>query len=307
MQRVSKSRIRLATLALPTLSTLSSWLRRFEIGRTPNDPLQLGRGKHMRALPLALALLLLPSPALAQPWAGVLDPSRATDWTTAGVVISGVPGIPTRTTICQTLNPGATTAQINSAISTCPAGQVVFLNAGTYSGLGYIPMKANVTLRGAGPNQTKLIFASGGDCSSGSTQAISFCGSFNYNGGVQNGPVNWTAGYAKGTSVITLDSVSGITVGTTVLILDQIDDASDPGDAEAFVNGWSASFLQDPQTNGRGSGSTHRGQQEFKLVTAINGNNVTISPPVHASNWRSGQPPQAWWATTPLRNSGLED
>src|SRR5256885_2268080 len=126
MQRVGKSRIRLATLAVSALSTLSSWLRRFEIGHTPNDPLQLGRSKHMRALPLALALLLLPSPALAQPWSGVLDPSRATDWTTAGVVINGVPGIPTRTTICQTLNPGSTTAQINRAISPCPAGQVVF-------------------------------------------------------------------------------------------------------------------------------------------------------------------------------------
>src|SRR5687768_1053918 len=47
---------------------------------------------------------------------------------------SGVPGgIPQRGTIYTTLNPGATSTQIQSAINSCPAGQVVFLNAGTYS------------------------------------------------------------------------------------------------------------------------------------------------------------------------------
>ena len=54
--------------------------------------------------------------------------SRRIDWSQAGVP----GGIPNRSTICATLNPGATAAQINSAIAACSNG-VVYLNAGTYN------------------------------------------------------------------------------------------------------------------------------------------------------------------------------
>src|SRR5882672_6757105 len=85
--------------------------------------------------------------ALAQQWSGILSPSRAINWSSAGVT----GGIPNRTTICSTLNPGATAAQINSAIAACPSGQVVLLNAGTYTLSSSIKFsKSNVTLRGAG-------------------------------------------------------------------------------------------------------------------------------------------------------------
>ena len=57
---------------------------------------------------------------------GIIDPLRATDWSHPGVA----GGIVNRTTICQTLNPGATAANINSAIAACNNG-VVFLSAGT--------------------------------------------------------------------------------------------------------------------------------------------------------------------------------
>src|SRR5262249_38247005 len=87
----------------------------------------------------------------------IVAAGRSVDGTLAGV--GG--GIPTRTTICSTLNPGATAAQINSAIAACPNGQVVFLNAGTYnltSGILF-DNKSNVTLRGAGADQTFLLFS----------------------------------------------------------------------------------------------------------------------------------------------------
>src|SRR5712664_2323861 len=92
---------------------------------------------------ILILILMVPASAHAQQWSGILDPSRAINWSNAGVA----GGIPNRTTICATLNPGATSAQINSAISSCPNGQVVFLNAGTYSGLGGIAFngKSNVT------------------------------------------------------------------------------------------------------------------------------------------------------------------
>jgi len=111
---------------------------------------------------LVALVLMVPILARAQQWSGIIDPTRAIDWSKSGV--RG--GIPNRSTICATLNPGATTSQINSAIASCPSGQVVFLNAGTYSGLGGIMFngKNGVTLRGAGADKTFLVFTSGIGC-----------------------------------------------------------------------------------------------------------------------------------------------
>src|SRR5205809_2033485 len=107
---------------------------------------------HRVLLLCSLLVLCLSTPAHAQLWSGIIDPSRAVDWSQAG--IPG--GIPNRTTICATLNPGATAAQINSALAACPSGQVVFLNAGTYNLSGALSFSghSNVTLRGAGPDRT---------------------------------------------------------------------------------------------------------------------------------------------------------
>ena len=91
----------------------------------------------------------------------IISAARRIDWTQAG--IAG--GVPNRATICATLNPGATFTQINSAIAACNNG-VVFLNAGTYNLAGGIVFnnKSNVTLRGAGPDQTFLKFTNGNSC-----------------------------------------------------------------------------------------------------------------------------------------------
>src|SRR6185436_9525151 len=65
---------------------------------------------------------------------------------------TGVPGgIPNVTTIFTTLNPGATAAQINTALTSCPSNAVVFLNAGTYNlgGSRINIRKDGVVLRGA--------------------------------------------------------------------------------------------------------------------------------------------------------------
>src|SRR5713226_1481497 len=102
-------------------------------------------------------LLMVPTVTYAQLWTGIIDPSRAIDWSKAG--IPG--GIPNRTTICTTLNPGATAAQINSAIAACPSRQVVKLAAGTYNlsaGIEFKSGTSNVTLRGAGADATLLVF-----------------------------------------------------------------------------------------------------------------------------------------------------
>src|SRR5438128_6765777 len=160
------------------------------------------RHKSLFLFPLILLSLSLCS--YAQLWSGILDTSRAIDWNQAGVI----GGIPNRTSICATLNPGATAAQINSAIAACPSGQVVFLNAGTYNLSAGIVFdnKSNVTLRGAGPDQTFLIFT-GGDHCAGLGGDVCFK-SGDPNDGF-DGPSNigtWTAGYSVGTTSITLGS-----------------------------------------------------------------------------------------------------
>ena len=107
--------------------------------------------RRTRSLLLSVLLLCLGASAESQT---IISAGRRIDWSQAGVV----GGIPNRTSICATLNPGATASQINAAIASCASGQVVFLNAGTYmlsSGIRF-NNKRNVTLSGAGSDRTGL-------------------------------------------------------------------------------------------------------------------------------------------------------
>src|SRR5260370_16019700 len=166
--------------------------------------------------------LMIPTTAYGQLWTGIIDPSRAIDWSKAGVV----GGVPNRTTICQTLNPGATSAQINSAIASCPANQVVFLNAGTYSGLGGINFTGtnNVTLRGAGADQTILVFSSTTGCNEANGTLVCIGGTDNnWNGGPSN-TARSTAGDSAGTTQITLSSATNLKVGNIIFLTQRDDD-----------------------------------------------------------------------------------
>src|SRR5206468_7937832 len=122
--------------------------------------------------------------------------------------------IPKRTTICATLTPGATAAQITNAVSACPSGQVVQLSAGTYTLTSPLELRtSNVTLRGAGADKTKLVFRVnvGGNCSWSEGASLCLRGD-----GYTDPPLhtaNWTAGYAPGTTVVTLSNTTGLVVG----------------------------------------------------------------------------------------------
>jgi len=247
-----------------------------------------------------LLMLLAPAAAQAQPWAGILDPARAIDWSKAGV--RG--GIPQRTTICSTLSPGASVSQINTAIANCPSGQVVYLNAGTYNLSGGIDFagKSGVTLRGAGADQTHLVFSGSISCLG---QAASICmrsgGYLSFNS-PQNS-ATWTANFAKGTTVITLSGTANLSVGS-LIVLDQLNDTSDNG--KVYICSTAPQCSNAGPAGGGVSGK--REQLEFVTVTAISGNNVTISPPVSMPNWRSSQQPRATWTTSkPASGMGLED
>ena len=262
--------------------------------------------KWKRSLLLFLIILCYSSYSHAQAWSGIIDSSRAIDWSRAGTTIKN------RTTICATLSPGASASQISSAISSCPANQVVFLNAGTYNLSGGINFGGhnNVTLRGAGPIQTVLQFSSGDGCGGqgGDICVIDSSPAYVGSSQIQPGGSNahrWTAGYAKGATQITLDSTSGLSVGS-VIILDQANDTSDTGGIFVCDTSPCHQGGETSSSNGRSIGGVDYNQTQIVTVTGISGNAVTISPALFMNNWRASQSPGVWW-TSQITGVGIED
>jgi hypothetical protein len=67
-------------------------------------------------------------------------------------------GIPLRATVCATLSPsgGNDSTAIQAALDSCPADQVVLLNAGTFTVNNYLLVHSSITLRGSGAGATIL-------------------------------------------------------------------------------------------------------------------------------------------------------
>src|SRR5262249_10331230 len=110
------------------------------------------------------------------------------------------------------LNPGVTAAEIDDALAKCPSNQVVFLRTGTYDLNDTIHVRGNgVTLRGSGPDKTIL----------NNTQ-ISIIGLDNdYPHDPPPFVADWTCGFARGTTNLTLSTTAGLQVGN-ILVLDQL-------------------------------------------------------------------------------------
>ena len=222
--------------------------------------------------------------------AAVFPASRIIDWQ-GNVGVEG--GIPERTTIYKTLGPASTAAQINAAIASCPANQVVFLAAGRYkltSGLLF-NNKKGVTLRGVA-GKTVLQF-------SGYSYANIYFRGSNIRSMPDLGPDpaklrDWTAGYIKGTTQITLSSTVGLQVGW-VLVLDQLNDAA-TGVTQHGSEGCSYCSRQ----------LGARAQQQNTKITAINGNTVTISPALY-TDYVASRNPQAYWWGSSAEMCGVED
>jgi len=262
----------------------------------------------------------------SSPWAGIIAPSRAIDWSQAGVV----GGIPNRTTICATLNPGATNAQVQAAAQSCPAGGVVSLSAGSYSMAGLdLTGVNNVTVRGAGGDQTTIVLTGTSGCNLSTGTGICIGSSDNnWKGGPSN-QANFTGPYSQGTTTINLSSVTNLRVGNP-LILDQLDDDANGCDtggimvsmATTTCSGAVAPGIAGPfslEGNFGGPQRTTGGsRQQGQIVTVVGcgtttpgaactSTTVTISPGLYMPNWRASQSPQAWWATNPVTGVGIEN
>jgi hypothetical protein len=257
---------------------------------------------HKQSLLFILILLWASTHARAQSWSGIIDPSRAVDWTGKGV--SG--GIPTRNTQCgPTIAAyGGTADAINAAIANCTPEQFVKLGVGAFNlstGITFAG-KSSVTLRGSGPDQTFIYFSASASCMGlGGNICVTNPSGINPDNPGQT--ANWTAGYAKSTTSIILDKTTNLSVGS-VLFLDQLNDSN-------IDNGqlWMCDLYPYCATaGGEGTTRANRAQVQPIVVTAVSGGTVSFSSPgLYMANWRSGQSSQGWWANNVAYGIGIED
>lgn len=263
--------------------------------------------------------------AAQQLWSGVLSPSRATDWTNAGVV-GGIPSGSWTQCGSTIAAYSGTTAAINNAIAACGKNQYVLLGPGTFNlsggtwghnGIDF-GHKSNVVLRGSGANSTFIVAANNMGAGSTCAGVNSFvCISSNDSTYWMPGTgLNWTAGYTQGGTTVTLSSTSGLDT-TKVLVLNQCDDgysgvncagsAVDTGNyfncGDRYSGGTAGCSISGPDG---GNGTPHRFQSELFQISAVNSGVVTLASGLKHPNWRSGQTPQAWYFT-PIQNAGIED
>jgi len=250
----------------------------------------------------------------AQAWSGVLSSSRAIDWSNAGVVGS----IPTNYTQCTTsqcssLGPTSTADQITAAIASASSNQYVLLPAGTYNlnnGIDFAH-RSNVILRGAGADQTLLVFSGNANCL-GFGSLICISATSNPQMPTPNNTTTFTGTveggngvYPVGATHLIVGSTSGMSAGN-MLILDQLDDTTDgfPQAGSIFVCGTTTCTGQGQDTSRR----ANRGQQQMVTVVSVtNGTNIVVTPGLYMPNWRASQSPGLSWSNANTSGDGVED
>lgn len=191
-----------------------------------------------------------------------LPPDRVTTWNPG---LNAVGGIPTTYTQCgSTIAPsgGDDTSTIQSALDSCPAKHYVLLAAGTFqiTGEGLTIGNSQVVLRGAGAGKTILTKPTG------SNYPVIIIGTRWPNNAAG---VALTADAAKEATQITLASASGFSVNQIIVINHLTDPAISnwSSDCDSACQGW---FSE----TGRPVGQTD-------MITAINGNVLTLETPLH--------------------------
>jgi hypothetical protein len=288
-------------------------------------------------------VLLCANLSYGQQWSGILNASRATNWSAAGVV-GGIPSASWTqcvTSACQTVTTNgasSTAAQIAAAWTSAPPNTYVLLPAGTYHIAGLcLQGQNNVALRGAGANQTFIVSTGGTSCGASVSAGIQIVGAGSNSNFSPDNLTTVSGNLSQNSSTVTFAAVPNLRVGSYA-ILDQLDSTTDLGGILVLgtTNSYTGSFTA-PGNAGPYTveGSTNYGtrnnscastspancyhQQEHVTVTSCNGvttassacsgTNVSvgISPPLSMSNWSTGQNMSAWWATSPSNYVGVED
>jgi PKD repeat protein len=225
------------------------------------------------------------------PVSAMIPADRKVEWSAAGVP-GGIPG---RATVYATLSAGATATQLNTAIRSCPSGQVVYLSAGNYSFSGAIYLKSGVTVRGAGPGLTNITTGAGFEAASfDSTESILFNPSDAPDAGNTSGPI--VSGYGKGSSTVVVSSVLAANLSAGQIVL--INQTNDPD----FVN---AQGCEDYCDWAAGGGT--RGLGETKMIASKSGTSITFTTPIYYNYQSAFRPKLIRVASSPIQYAGIEN
>jgi len=269
-------------------------------------------------------LLMYPAVAHAQAWSGIINSTRATNWSTAGVV-GGIPS-GSWAQCGSTIAAGSSAATITAALASC-AGQnkYVLLGPGTFNLSGTIsfPSAGHVVLRGSGANNTFLVGGSSGF--SGCVLHSAIICALSPSGSAFGNPVGvsgWTAGYTQGSNQITVGSTSGIRTSDppTIIFLEQCEtgytassptaactgSAVDNGQLFICTDAYSATGRTGCSTSGTANQNAHRGQLEMTTATNLAGSVLTLADPLVYPNWATGQTPRIWSAQS-ISTVGVEN
>jgi hypothetical protein len=227
--------------------------------------------------------------------AGLIPSTSLTTWA------PGVRGIPARTRVCATVNAATygngrdeASGAIQNAINGCPEGDVVQLSAGTFTLNNHIRIAKGITLRGAGQRQTTLQKTN----QTSEQEQIIIIGPSRWPYLDETTAVNLTADAVQGAMSVTVQNGAGFAPGQFVK-LDEDDYTTATWMAlPARISGTAPQILatdrivwpiRNPSVQGDlplpGGLSWHsrsgRPLAEIKEVTAVNGNTITFSTPVH--------------------------
>lgn len=281
----------------------------------------------------SLLFLLFASTASAQIDTSIVPGEGHTTWAPG---VRG--GIPERPTVCATLSAAAfgngaadASAAIRAAVVACPAGQTVALSAGTFLVNNYVLIDKGITLRGAGPAQTLLLKSNGARRFSDralDNQPILIVGPTRWPKTNPASSVPLTADGVKGAMSVTVASAAGFAPGQFVL-LDEDDFSAatwvplppriDPSKTSSI---WASDkvvfqrhnpplpYGDDPFPDSLTWFSrAGRPLNEIKEVTAVDGNTITFSTPLHTTYARAKQAQLTRYMpdSTHVREAGVEN
>jgi hypothetical protein len=246
-----------------------------------------------RTHPSFLVLTALSTSLLAAGTASgdVIPANRRIDWTQCG--IPG--GVPNRTAIAATISAatygnGTTdaTAAIQSALNSSGVDGVVSLSAGTFRIDGSLHVPSQVTLRGAGPQQTIL------DAHGSGAAVVSF--GQNATPYAANS-VAITGGTGAGSNSITVASAAGIAVGSCLLIT-ELNDTS----FVSIVGGEGSCTWCDGGISWNGT----RTLGQIVEVTSVSATTVGITPSLYVA-YAASLSPLATRFDAGAKYAGVED
>jgi len=215
--------------------------------------------------------------------------------------LNSMGGIPSRTTIFITVNPGG---NIQAAIDACPVGQVVKLAAGTFTVNNYLLIKKGITLRGtvdANGRPTTILQKTNGAVPGSyqpvDAQPIIIVGPNRWPS-ISTQSKNLTANAVAGTKTITVANTTGLAAGQCVL-LDEDDYTGatfiglpnrngSPTTAKIFASDRVVFMRHSPSDPGDDPfpdsltwfSRANRPLCEVKEIASISGNTVTFTSPI---------------------------